>query len=216
MSLKKKLGEELYKEVMEKVGEDTEIFIASENDGDYVPRKILNEERDKVKELQTELDKTKDQLGKTEEQIESLQNVSENKEELESKLEETKNELNEFKETAEQRMQEYKKKSELEKKLMASEANKDAIDLLVNDFDIDNLALTDEGLAGFDSQLAKVKDKRPGLFAEKQVVGDEPNDGETSEPNSWQAKYDRAIKNGNRKEAIKIKQQAFNDGYIIN
>ena len=181
-----------------------------------VPKEEYNKKADRIKELQTELDNTKDQLGKTEEQIESLQNVSENKEELESKLEETKNELNEFKETAEQRMQEYKKKSELEKKLLASDANKDAIDLLVNDFDMDNLALTDEGLAGFDSQLAKVKDKRPGLFAEKQVVGDEPNDGETSEPNSWQAKYDRAIKNGNRKEAIKIKQQAFNDGHIIN
>jgi len=171
----------------------------------------------KIEELETELNTAKEQLEKTNDQLDDLKDKAEDKEELEQQLEQINNEYEKYKEKEKQRVKEIKKKSKLTTKLANSEVHEDALDLVAGEFDLEEMELTEDGeLEGFDEQYQERKEARPGLFGEKQVTGTEPTDGETSEPNGYQAQYDKALKNGNRKEAIKIKQKAYNEGIIIN
>lgn len=140
-----------------------------------VPKDEYNKKADKVEELESELDTAKEQLEQTNEQLDELSNKAEDSEELQEELESIKSEYEEYKEQEEQRIKEIKKKSTLEKQLLKSNANEDAVDLLMNDFDTEELELDEEGnLENFDEQLEQVQEQRPTLFATEKVKGQEP------------------------------------------
>lgn len=177
MDLKELLGEELFQQVNEKLDEETELMV---NDGSYIPRDKFNEEREKVKELNSELDTAKTQLEQTNEKLEDLKEVAESKDEVESKLSEIKSEYEEYKENEKKRINRMKLTNRLEKKLIEKEnAHPKTVDLIVGEFDLDKMELTDEGeIVGYSEQVGKVKDKREPLFGVEKVKGDEPADGE--------------------------------------
>ena len=172
--------------------------------------------KSKFEEVRQEKQQLQEQLDQTQEQLENLSDVAGEKEELEEKLANIKQEYEEFKENAEKRRKMIQKKTAAEKKLLKSGANEDAVDLLIEDLDLEEMELEDDGLEGFEDQLETVKEKRPTLFAEEEVTDTEPQDGDNPDDNPYQQQYNQAIENGNTKEAIKIKQKAFNEGYIIN
>lgn len=202
---------------VENVGEALETFKQDVFPQHAVTKKQYKKKTTKIEELESELDTAKEQLEDTNKRIENLKEKAEKKEEVEQELQEITQQHQEYKEKEEQRVKEIKKKSKLTTKLANSEVHEDAIDLVAGEFDLEKMELTDDGeLEGFDEQYQERKEARPGLFGEKQVTGTEPTDGETSKPNGYQAQYDKALKNGNRKEAIKIKQKAYNEGIIIN
>ena len=199
-----------------KIEEAVELFKSEYFPKNAVPNDEYKKKSSKVEELESELDTAKEQLEQTNQQLDELSDKAEGKEELKNNLEQIKSEYEEYKEQEEQRLQQIKKKSTLEKQLLKSKANEDAVDLLINDFSLDELQLDEEGnLANFDEHLEQVKEKRPTLFGEVEISGNEPQDGETNDANSFAAKYKKAVDNGNRREAIKIKQQAHREGESI-
>ena len=160
-------SEELINEIKSKIGEN------------FVPNNEYKKKTTKIEELESELETTKEQLENTTDQLDELKDKAEDKEELQEQLQNIQSEYEEFKEQEEQRIKNIKKKSDLEKRLLKNNANEDAVDLLINDFDIEELELNDDGeLEGFNDQLETVQEKRPTLFGEKKVTGDEPKDGD--------------------------------------
>ena len=166
----------------ENINEAVAVFKSDYFPKNAVPKDEYNKKSSKVEELESELDTAKEQLEQTNSQLDELSDKAENNEELKQNLEEIKSEYEEYKEQEEQRLNQIKKKSTLEKKLLKSNANQDAVDLLMNDFDVEELELDEEGnLNNFDEQLEQVQEKRPTLFGEVEIEGNTPPDGEDSE-----------------------------------
>ena len=148
-----------------------------------VPKEQYNKKADKVEELETELESAKEQLEQTNDQLENLKEAAEGKDELKEQLESIQSEYNEYKEKEQERINRIKKTSALEKELLTSNVPEDAVDLLISDFDLDELVLNDDGkIVNIDDHKEKVKEKRPSLFGEEKVRGNEPTDGNDPEP----------------------------------
>jgi DNA repair exonuclease SbcCD ATPase subunit len=145
----------------------------------FVPNKDYKKKADKISELESELNTAQDQLKNTNDKLENLQVKAENAEELESELKEIKSDYSEYKEQEDNRIKSIKTKNALEKKLLADNVPEDLVDLVVNDFNLEELKLTDEDkLLNYDYQREKAKQKRPSAFAEEKIAGDEPQDGD--------------------------------------
>ena len=147
-----------------------------------VPKEQYNKKADKLEEVEAELEQTEEQLNQTSEQLEDLESYAEENEELQEEIEQIKEEKEQFAEDKEQRIKEIQKKSQLEKELLASNVPEDAVDLLVSDFNIEELELDDNNkLKNIDEHKEEVRKKRPSLFGEKKVSGQEPVDGDSEE-----------------------------------
>ena len=163
----------------ENINEAVAVFKSDYFPKNAVPKDEYNKKSSKIDELESELGTAKEQLEQTNDQLDELSSKAENNEELKQNLEEIKSEYEQYQEQEQERLNQIKKKSTLEKRLLKSNANQDAVDLLMNDFDIDKLELGDEGeLKYFDDQLEKVQQKRPTLFGEVEITGNTPPDGE--------------------------------------
>ena len=163
----------------ENINEAVAVFKSDYFPKNAVPKDEYNKKSSKIDELESELDTAKEQLEQTNEQLDELSSKAENNEELKQNLEEIKSEYEQYQQQEQERLNQIKKKSTLEKKLLKSNANQDAVDLLMNDFDVEELELDEEGnLNNFDDQLEKVQEKRPTLFGEVEITGNTPTDGE--------------------------------------
>ena len=148
----------------------------------FVPNDVYKKKVDKFKESESELEVAKTKLEETNSTLEGLKGKADNVEEVKSQLEAIKSEYEEYKQQEESRVNQIRKKSTLEKQLLKSSANQDAVDLLLNDFDVDSLELDEEGnLNNFDEQLKRVQEKRPTLFGKIEIAGDTPSDGQGGE-----------------------------------
>ena len=148
----------------------------------FVPNDVYKKKADKIKESQSELEIAKNKLAETNNTLEGLRGKADNVEEVKSQLEAIKSEYDEYKQGEESRVNQIRKKSTLEKQLLKSNANQYAVDLLLNDFDVDNLELDAEGnLNNFKEQLEKVQQKRPTLFGKVKIEGNTPSDGQGGE-----------------------------------
>lgn len=95
-------------------------------------------------------------------------------------------------------------------------ANTETIDLLIGQFNMDNLQLDQSGnIVDWGTHLNPLIESRKSLFATTQLTGDKPQSGTQPTLNTYQNRYTEAMKTGNRREAIKIKQEAFREGEII-
>ncbi len=147
-----------------------------------VPKDEYNKKADKIEQLEAELEQTNEQLEQTSEQLDKLEKYSEENEELQEQLEQIKQEKEQFEQEKEQRIGEIQKKAKVEKDLLSSNVPEDAVDLLVNDFNFDELELDEEGnLKNYEEQKGKVRQKRSSLFGKEKVSGQEPVDGDTEE-----------------------------------
>jgi len=160
MDLQELLEEELFEQVEAKLkevdGEDVELFIASENDGDFVRRNRLNEESDKVKELRS-------QLQDYDTQIEELKKHADASSELQDKIKEIQDAKKEEVETLNNKLRQKTLDNEVEKELIKRKArNPKAVKALL---DNDTIKLEeDDSVIGLSEQLDKLQESDDYLF----------------------------------------------------
>jgi len=160
MDLKELLGEELFEQVNTKLKEvddkDVELFIASENDGDFVRRNRLNEESDKVKELRS-------QLQDYDTQIEELKKHADTSSELQDKIKEIQDAKKEEVESLNNKLRQKTLDNEVEKELIKRKArNPKAVKALL---DNDTIKLEeDDSIIGLSEQLDKLQESDDYLF----------------------------------------------------
>ena len=163
----------------------------------------LKSTRAKMDELQTKIEG----LGQTEQQAETFK----------SQLEALSSEYGQFKEEAEKRVQNIQKKQAIERGLTRERANPETIDLLMNQFELDKVQLDSKGdIVDWDLHVSPLKEARKSLFATETITGTKATTAKTVETTSYQALYNKAKQDRNLKEQIRIKQEAFKNGQIIN
>ena len=200
MNLKELLGEELYKQVTEKVG-DHKLAIVS--DGNWIPKEKFDAKNNEVKDL-------KEQLKQRDAQLDDLQKKAKDSEELTA-------EINRLKEENKKATQEYEEKLKqqafdfaLERALTNAQAkNPKAVRALL---DTESIKLDGDKLLGLEEQLNALKESDSYLFGEEpKLKGRTPNtDGKVPPPtNALEEEYKQAMEQGNTALAIAIKNKMF-------
>ena len=171
--MKELLGEELYNQVKEKLG-DKELII---NDGNYIPKHKFDDLNNDKKEL-------KKQLEEVNAKVQELSNVDAEKlnkeiEDLKKKYETDTNALNE---KISKREYEYAVKELTRDIKFSSESAKKTF---MNDLVSKDLKLEEGKLLGFDDYLNSYKEADPNAFVvEKQGEGVDLGDNHNSVPDS--------------------------------
>ena len=156
MSLKEKLGEELFKQVSEKLGKDEKLIL---NDGTYIPKDKFDEANNKAKQLG-------EQVAERDTQIEQLKNDTQTNDELKSKIEELQQQNEKTKSELSQQLESQKLDSGIDKKLMQKKAkNIKAVKALL---DMGKIKLTDDGITGFEEQLEEIIESDGFLFEQEE------------------------------------------------
>ena len=137
---------------------------------------------DKYAEVKEELNSSKGQLEAVNKNLEELKQSTESVDEYKTKLDQLNQEYNEFKEQADTRVAKIKKSSILKDSLLNAGADKDNVDLLMNEFNLDELKLNDDGndIIGKDEYIQPIKEKRARLFVKKEVDSNKPPKGDTT------------------------------------
>jgi predicted nuclease with TOPRIM domain len=151
MDLKELLGEELYNQVMAKIG-DKKIAVVS--DGNWIPKDKFNElleDKKALKEMKEQA-KGNDEL--------TMQITA-----LETQLQENETKINDLRTTA-----------AIERELL--KANAKFPDLLLGKFDKSKVEVLEDGtVRGLDDQIKTVKESYKDLFGEWKIVGKPPGKG---------------------------------------
>lgn len=154
MSLQDLLGEELYKQVTEKLG-DQKIAIVS--DGSYIPKAKFDEKLNEAKEY-------KKQLEERDKQLQELGEKAKGNEELTAQIEELKKQNETTKQEYEQKLQQQAFDHVLENSLAGVKVkNVKAVKALL---DFDTIKLDGDKLKGLDEQISKLKESDSYLFEE--------------------------------------------------
>lgn len=171
--LKKILGEDLFKQVADKLG-DKQLFVYDKNqkvvidDGKFIPQYRLDEVITKNK-LLTE------QLEKSEKDLKELKKLAQGNQELTDKLTSLQEENKALKIKSEQEFTNLKKQLAVKEELLnAGVVDSDARDLLLNKFSLDSLELTPEGkIKDFETHLKPIKENKvlSQLFGEVKMAG---------------------------------------------
>lgn len=155
MNLKETLGEELYNQVKEKIG-DKELFV---NDGTYIPKKKfddLNEDKKAIKSQLDEANKKIEELSKV--NADDLQKEIDN---WKTKYEEDTKKLND---DIAKREREYVINDLVRDIKFTSESAKKAF---TEELSSKDLKIEDGKLIGFDDYLSSYKKNDPKAFAEE-------------------------------------------------
>jgi len=178
-----------------------------------IPKDKYNEQADKLKEKEEELQATVKQLEEVNKQVAELDKLKDDKVALQTSLDVMKVDMETFKADADNRVSNIKKRQAVERGLRDANANPDTIDLLVDKFKLEEIELTaDDKVKDWDKHVAPIKEARKSLFGTEGLSGDKPPTSDNTEPKTYLAKYEAAIKEKNTVEAIKIRQEAFSKG----
>lgn len=158
MGLRELLGEELFAQVKEKLG-DKELII---NDGTFVPRERLNE-------VAQQRDEYKTMLEERDNQLEELKTKATGNEELQERIQELEELNKQTKEEYESKLEAQKFDYELEKAIREAGArNPKAVKALLN---TEEIKLEDGKLVGLEAQLETLKKTDDYLFGETGLKG---------------------------------------------
>lgn len=125
----------------------------------FIPKSKYNSASEELKTTRDEMDKLKNQVSE-------LSKSASGNEELQKKLQETSLAFDTFKQETEKREKVREKTGVLEKALRTSGAAEDAVDLLLKEFNVDELSIDSKGaIVDWDLKLKDVKEKRKSLFA---------------------------------------------------
>lgn len=206
MDIKEILGEELYAQVVDKLG-DKKVML---NDGNYIPKAKFDEKNEELKATKSKLDEVQSNLQK-------LGESTQEAEQFKTELGKIKEEYEHFKNESEGRLLGYKKRQAVEKALMRENANPETIDLLLTQFNLESIQLDQsENIVDWQQHINPIKESRKTLFASESFAGDKPQTGNKPlEQNSLKTAYQDALKSGDRLGAIKIKQEAHKQGEIL-
>lgn len=174
-NLKELLGDELYAQVMEKLG-DTKIMI---DDGNFIPKARFDE----VNQAKNDYKKMVDDRHT---QLKDLQKKASKHDELATEIEQLREQNQSQADEYEQKIQHQRLDHEIEKALITAEAkNVRAVKALL---DLDEVKLTDDGLKGLDSQLEALQESDAYLFGTDGLKGREPHKTKDPPPktdNPW-------------------------------
>jgi len=202
--LKEYLGEELYKQVAEKLAKTDKVKLANLADGGYVAKGKFDAETDKVKTL-------KDDLEKRDADLAELTKSAGQSETLKADLEKLQSEYSE-------------KSNAYEKSLLNADiklaiieyGGRDPISVMAH-LDTSQVQKVEGKLTGLTEQLDTVKESRDYLFGDqKPNFQSNPPNPQTQEGTSdYQTRLNEARKKGDNVLAIKIKQEAFEKGELL-
>lgn len=154
MDLKELLGDELYKQVAEKVGEHK---IAVVSDGSYIPKAKFDEKLNEIKEY-------KNQLKERDQQLEDLGEKAKGHEELTKQIEQLTAQNEQTKQKYEDQLQQQAFDHALSSALNGAKVkNTKAVRALL---DTKKIKLNGDKLDGLDEQLKALKESDSYLFEE--------------------------------------------------
>ena|SRR5699024_1805409 len=171
MDLKELLGEELYNQVKEQLGEH-EVAVIS--DGSYIPKDKFNDKINEIKEY-------KKQLQERDEQMEELSKKAEGHETLQGQIDSLKQANQEATEKYEKQLREQQFNYELDRHLVSHNSrNPKTVKALL---DIEEMKITEDGnILGLEEQLNQLKESDSYLFSDSNT---ENNTTESSNPTDF-------------------------------
>jgi predicted transcriptional regulator len=176
--LKELLGEELYSQLVAKLG-DKKLVV---DDGKLIPKYRLDEVSEKNKSLS-------EQLQKYEGDLKTLKQTASGNEELTKQISDLQKKMKEQQEEAEAKMIREKKSFALKDALRsAGVQDDDALDVLSKKFDVDKIELDETGKPkGFDDAIKPLKEKPAfsAMFGKKQISGQEHQHGLDPQLGEW-------------------------------
>jgi len=210
--LKDVLGDDLYGQVAEKLS-NSDVKLANLADGGYVNKDKFLAAENTANELQA-------QIAERDKQLATLQKSTGDADALKAKIAE----LQAANETAVTEYQEKLSKSQLEaaKKLAIANARPvdetaaKAIEKLIDD---EQIRAGKDGYEGITEQITALQKKSAYFFetsAKPKSSGVNPPTSDDDQPTKWQNDYKAAKERGDTKVAIRIKQDAFAEGVVLN
>jgi len=178
--LKELLGEELYNQVIAKLG-DTKIMI---DDGNFIPKSRFDEVNEQKKEY-------KKMLEERNKQLEELKAKAQGNEELLNKIKELEEKNKSTVEEYENKIKQMQFERALENELIKHKAkNIKAVKALLN---LENIKLDGEKLIGLEDQIKELQESDSYLFGEDKLKGREPKTDVNNPPsvkkNPWSKDY---------------------------
>jgi DNA repair exonuclease SbcCD ATPase subunit len=176
-------------EIDEEIVNDIVEFAKKEVPQEFIPKEKYNE---KVSELES----INEQLDKTNQKIEELSQSDADLEEYKKQVKELKNKKETFKEEYETKLNNIKKQQHLKDYLLDNGADRDNIDLLLNDFNVDEMQLKDDKIVGIDEYVNEdYKQKRQRLFVKQEAEGSgKPDEGKPAKTDTqFDAKLRQAM-----------------------
>lgn len=156
MDLKELLGEELYKQVTEKLG-DKKIAIVS--DGNWIPKEKFDNVNNEKKQYKQQVDNLNKELGKLQKQLEDNQAANETIEKLKQQIKDKETE-----------MEKIRKQNAIKFEVLKYNPN-DVADILPHLKD-ESIVLNDDGtITGLKEQLDALKESKPYLFKQVEPTG---------------------------------------------
>ncbi|MDO6355119.1 phage scaffolding protein [Caloramator sp. CAR-1] len=160
MDLKELLGEELYKQVKEKIG-DKELIL---NDGSYIPKAKFDEINEQKKLYKQQAEDLNKQLEEMKKQAKGNEELQKQIQELQIKLQESENKIKDVSLTAAIKMAAIK----------ANAKDPDIVSMLI---DKSKLNIKEDGsIEGLDEQLKSIAESKAFLFGDVQTkIGSSSN-----------------------------------------
>lgn len=192
--LKEKLGDELYKQILDKGIKATEIDLL---DG-FIPRTRYNEVNDKLKATNEKITAYETQITEYDKLIKDSETFKTENEAFKTQLADLKTNFANELQGKDKQIENVLKKSLVKEHLITNGAQ--YIDLLIDKVDFDTVKVENDKLTGFDEQLKSMKDNYKGLFIEttNKQDGNPPsggNDGgNTGGENKWSSYVDNMFK----------------------
>jgi hypothetical protein len=161
--LKELLGEELYKQVTEKLG-DKKLLL---NDGNYIPKEKFNQVNEEKKLLS-------EQVAEYKKQIEETTTLLKDNEGLKAKFEALQVESKNLLELKDKEISNITKKGLILEALRNAGAGESYEKLLIKNIDIDEAIVQDGKLLNAEKIIEPLKTEFKGLFIQKIIKGNEP------------------------------------------
>lgn len=159
----------------------------------FIPKDQYNKKVDELKLKAEEYGTLESQLASNQSLLSELKKKADLTDEYKGKLDAQVNEISTFKADAEKRIANMQKQSMLERKLIDAKAAPDAVDLLLKEFDIDSIELTDDGIKGFDELIKPIQEKRKSLFVTESHNSPPPKDNTNTPPATLEAQIAQAM-----------------------
>lgn len=196
MSLEKILGEELFNQVKEKIG-DKKIMI---DDGNFIPKNRFDEVINQKNELKEQVTNLNETLKNNSIEFEKLKTSADGNKELETKLQEYQDKLNQtqegFNKTLQNKEIEWQQREANNKKsyavreklLLEHIKGNDYMDLVMNKIDLEKITEENGKFNGLDEVVGGIKEGFPDLFNKPQIIGTGVSNGNASPFDSNQLK----------------------------
>ena len=192
MSLKEILGEELYSQVTDKLG-DKKIAIVS--DGNWIPKAKFDDVNTEKNEYKTQIDNLNQELGELKEKLKDNDNANETIADLQKQIENKEIEL-----------EKTRKSNAIKLEVLKANPN-DVADILPHLKD-ESITIKEDGtIEGLKEQLENLKENKPYLFKQVEPQGTGGSLGAGNKPKGSPVITKEDFKKMGYLERLKLKQE---------